>query len=116
MATLGDARAQDFYGHLLLFRGQGMGAREEGLRLLGMAAAQGQAKAAFQLGVQALKGSLQQAADAALARQYWQQAADAGHPLAALKLSELLRQGAPGVPADPAAAERLAVRARDLGL
>lgn len=116
MATLGDARAQDFYGHLLLFRGQGMGAREEGLRLLGMAAAQGQAKAAFQLGVQALKGHLQQAPDAALARQYWQQAADAGHPLAALKLSQLLREGAPGVPADPVAAERLALRARDLGL
>lgn len=116
MATLGDARAQDFYGHLLLFRGQGLGAREEGVRLLGLAAAQGQAKAAFQLGVQALKGSLQQAPDAAVARRYWQQAADAGHPLAALKLCELLREGAPGVPADPSAAERLAARARELGL
>ncbi len=116
MAGLGDARAQDFYGHLLLFRGQGLGAREEGLRLLRLAAAQGQAKAAFQLGVQAFKGGLQRAPDAAEALRWWQQAADAGHPLAALRLAELLREGAPGVPADPAAAERLQARARALGL
>lgn len=116
MAKLGDAEAQDFYGHVLLFRGQGQGAREEGLRLLGLAAAQGRPKAAFQLGVQALKGSLQQAPDAGMARRYWQQAADAGHPLAAFKLAELLREGAPGVPSDPAAAERLLMRARELGL
>lgn len=116
MARLGDARAQDFYGHLLLFRGQGLGAREEGLRLLRQAAAQGQLKAAFQLGVQALKGSAQHAPDAAEAVRYWQQAADGGHPLAASKLAELLRAGAPGVPADPQAAERMAQRARQLGL
>lgn len=116
MAGLGDARARDFYGHLLLFRGQGLGAREEGLRLLRLAAAQGQAKAAYQLGVQALKGGLQQVPDATEALRWWQQAADAGHPLAALRLAELLREGAPGVPADPAAAERLQARARELGL
>ena len=34
MANLGHRDAQAFYGHLLLFRGQGFGAREEGLRLL----------------------------------------------------------------------------------
>ncbi|MOA06963.1 hypothetical protein D3C78_1266330 [compost metagenome] len=116
MANLGDARAQDFYGHLLLFRGEGLGASEEGLRLLRLAAAQGQPKAAFQLGVQALKGSARQAPDADAARRYWQQAADAGHALAAYKLAELLREGAPGVPADALAAERLAARARELGL
>ena len=116
MANLGDARAQDFYGHLLLFRGQGLGAREEGLRLLRLAAAQGQVKAAFQLGLQALKGSAQQAPNAAAALPYWRQAAAGGHPLAAHKLAELLREGAPGVEADPAEAERLAMRARELGL
>lgn len=116
MANLGDAKAQDFYGHLLLFRGQGLGAREEGLRLLRLAAAQGQLKAAFQLGVQALQGSAQQAPDAEAAVGYWRQAAAGGHPLAAYKLAELLREGAPGVAADPAEAERLAARARELGL
>lgn len=115
LANLGDARAQDFYGHLLLFRGQGLGAREEGLRLLRLAAAQGQGRAAFQLGVQALKGSPQREPDAVQARHYWQQAIDAGHPLAALKLAELLREGAPGLPADPAEAERLAARTREQG-
>ena len=38
MANLGHRDAQAFYGHLLLFRGQGFGAREEGLRLLRLAA------------------------------------------------------------------------------
>lgn len=116
MAALGDAKAQDFYGHVLLFRGQGVGAREEGLRLLRLAAAQGQAKAAFQLGMQAFNGSATQAPSASEALRYWQQAADAGHPLAAYKLAELLRAGAPGVPADARAAERQAARARELGL
>ena len=34
MAALGDVPAQSFYGHLLLHRGHGFGAREEGIRLL----------------------------------------------------------------------------------
>lgn len=116
MARLGDANAQDFYGHLLLFRGQGLGAREEGLRLLRQAAAQGRPKAAFQLGVQAFSGSPQHAPDAAEAQRWWRLAAAGGHPLAALKLAELLREGAPGVPADLQEAERQAERARQLGL
>ncbi len=116
MAGMGDAGAQEFYGHLLLFRGEGLGAREEGLRLLRQAAGQGRLKAAFQLGVQALKGSPRQAPDAAEALRWWRQAAEGGHPLAALKLAELLREGAPGVSADPSAAERMAERARQLGL
>lgn len=115
-AALGDAGAEDFYGHLLLFRGQGLAAREEGLRLLRLAASKGRAKAAFQLGVQALQGSAQRTPDAVEAQRWWQQAADAGHPLAALKLAELLRAGAPGLPADSVAAERFAARARELGL
>ena len=116
MANLGDAAAQDFYGHLLLFRGQGLGAREEGLRLLRLAAAQGRLKAAFQLGVQALQGSAQHPPDAVAAAGYWRQAAAGGHPLAARRLAELLREGAPGLAADPAEAERLEARARELGL
>lgn len=38
MSNLGDTGAQSFYGHILAFRGQGLGAREEGVRLLRLAA------------------------------------------------------------------------------
>ena len=44
MAALGNVSAQSFYGHILLFRGQGFGAREEGLRLLRLAAQGGMAR------------------------------------------------------------------------
>ena len=47
MANLGDTRAQSFYGHILAFRGQGLGAKEEGVRLLRLAALSGDGKAAF---------------------------------------------------------------------
>ena len=43
MANLGSTSAQSFYGHILAFRGQGMGAREEGVRLLRLAALSGDA-------------------------------------------------------------------------
>ena len=45
MANLGDVGAQSFYGHILAFRGQGLGAREEGVRLLRLAALAGDGKA-----------------------------------------------------------------------
>ena len=63
MATLGHVPAQSFYGHVLLFRGRGLGAREEGLRLLRLAAQAGDSKAAYQLGVTSLAGSPQQEPD-----------------------------------------------------
>lgn len=74
MANLGHRDAQAFYGHLLLFRGQGFGAREEGLRLLRLAASAGDGKAAYQLGVQALKGDSRQAPDALAASRHWRRA------------------------------------------
>ena len=77
MANLGDTRAQSFYGHILAFRGQGLGAREEGVRLLRLAALGG---------------------DAA---RWWAMAAKAGHPLATLKLAELYLKGGPGLLPDP---------------
>lgn len=111
MANLGDVSAQGFYGHILLFRGQGLGAREEGLRLLRLAAAGGDGKAAYQLGVQALQGSTRQAPDGQEAVRWWTQAQAAGHPLAANRLSQLYRDGAPGVVADSLLAERYAKQA-----
>jgi len=100
-AALGDRDAQSFYGHLLLFRGQGLGARQEGLRLLRLAAAAGEPKSAYQLGMIALKGDAQQMPDAPAAVRYWSQAAEAGHPLAALRLAELLEKGGEEIEADP---------------
>ena len=89
MANLGNVGAQSFYGHILLFRGQGLGAREEGIRLLRLAALAGDAKAAYQLGVISLAGSASKAPDAAEAARWWQLSARAGHPLASLKLEQL---------------------------
>ncbi|WP_431145859.1 sel1 repeat family protein [Pseudomonas alvandae] len=89
MANLGDVSAQSFYGHILTFRGQGLGAREEGVRLLRLAALAGDGKAAYQVGVISLAGSTTKAPDPAEAARWWTLAAKAGHPLADIKLKGL---------------------------
>lgn len=104
MANLGDTRAQSFYGHILAFRGHGLGAREEGVRLLRLAALGGDGKAAYQIGAFSLAGTPVRGPDAAEAARWWAIATKAGHPLALLKLVELYRQGGPGLLADPALA------------
>ncbi|OLF52535.1 SEL1-like repeat protein [Pseudomonas chlororaphis] len=93
MANLGDVGAQSFYGHILTFRGQGLGAREEGIRLLRLAALAGDGKAAYQVGVISLAGSPSKAADPAEAARWWTLAAKAGHPLAEVKLAQLNPSG-----------------------
>ena len=108
MANLGHRPAQSFYGHILLFRGQGLGARNEGRRLLELAAKAGDAKAAYQLGVLSLKEGVIEAADAQQAATWLTLAAQAGHPAAAFRLSNLYRTGAPGVAADQQLAEHFA--------
>ncbi|MGP0174764.1 sel1 repeat family protein [Pseudomonas sp. NCHU5208] len=108
MANLGDRAAQSFYGHILLFRGQGLGAREEGMRLLRLAAQAGDGKAAYQLGQLALKGDTRQPPDGQEAARWWGMALAAGHPLAAGRLALLYREGAPGLAVDPAQAEHYA--------
>lgn len=115
MANLGNIQAQSFYGHLLLFRGQGLGARQEGRRLLGLAAARGDGKAAYQLGVLSLAGDSQQEPDAVAAARWWEAAAAAGHPLAAHRLAKLFREGGHGFKADAEQAQRYEGRARELG-
>jgi TPR repeat protein len=116
MANLGDVAAQSFYGHILLFRGQGFGAREEGVRLLRLAASAGDAKAAYQLGALSLAGDTRQAADGLEAARWWTLATAAGHPLAAQRLADLYREGGPGLPADAERAARFVRRAQELGL
>jgi TPR repeat protein len=114
MANLGDSQAQSFYGHILLFRGQGLGARDEGRRLLGLAANAGDGKAAYQLGALSLAGDARQAPDAPQAVIWWTLGAQAGHPLAAQRLATLYRDGAPGLAADAELAARFAARASQL--
>ena len=89
MANLGDVGAQSFYGHILTILGVGFGAREEGVRLLRLAALAGDGKAAYQVGVISLAGSPSKAPDPAEAARFWEMAAKAGHPLAEIKLKEL---------------------------
>lgn len=115
-AALGDPAAQSFYGHVLLFRGVGLGAREEGLRLLGLAARQGDAKAAYQLGIASLKGMAMREPSATEAASWLARAAEAGHPLAAGRLAELLEEGAPGLAPDAAQAARYRALAARAGL
>jgi TPR repeat protein len=89
MANLGDIGAQSFYGHILTFRGVGLGAREEGVRLLRLAALAGDGKAAYQVGVISLAGTASKAPDPVEAARFWEIAVQAGHPLALIKLQEL---------------------------
>lgn len=115
MANLGDVAAQSFYGHLLLHRGQGFGAREEGIRMLRLAARGGDGKSAYQLGVVALAGDTRNPPDAVDAASWWELAEAAGHPLAAKRLADLYRDGGPGLTPDAAAAERMAASAARQG-
>lgn len=108
MAARGDAQAQSFYGHILLFRGQGIGARNEGRRLLELAAKAGDGKAAYQLGVLSIAGDAQRSQDTQQAINWWTLAAQAGHSAAAYRLAELYRSGAEGMVADAAKAEHFA--------
>jgi TPR repeat protein len=115
MANLGNTQAQSFYGHILLFRGQGLGARNEGRRLLSLAAQSGDAKAAYQLGVLSLTGDTQHPVDVQQAIDWWTLAANVGHPAAAHRLAELYRAGAPGVAANAALAEHFAALSSHAG-
>ena len=108
MANLGDVSAQSFYGHILAFRGQGLGAREEGMRLLRLAAQGGDGKAAYQVGLLALKGDARHAPDGQEAVRWLELALQAGHPLAARHLAKLYREGAPGLQVDMQQAARYA--------
>lgn len=112
-AALGSIEAQRFYGHILLHRGQGLGAKQEGVRLLRLAATAGDARSAYQLGVLALATDIHQAADANQAIHWWGLAAEQGHALAAKRLAELYRGD---MTPDAALAAHYDARAKALGL
>lgn len=108
MSRYDDVEARAFYGHVLLHRGQGMAAKNEGLRLLRLAAQAGDAKAAYQLGVQSLAGSLTEPANTLQAAHWWELAGAAGHPLALQRLLQLYQEGGPQLPASAEDAQRIA--------
>jgi len=116
MAAIGNPQAQSFYGHILLFRGQGYGARQEGIRLLRKAAEKGDAKAAYQMGVISLGEDATHGPDGAQAAHWWKLAVEAGHPLAAARLAQLYMAGGHGLPRDTRQAERYKASAAKLGL
>ena len=107
MSRYDDVSARAFYGHVLLHRGQGLAAKNEGLRLLRLAAEAGDAKSAYQLGLQSLSGSLNQPANALQAAHWWELAGRAGHPLALQRLLELYEQGGPQLLASVDDAQRI---------
>ncbi len=116
MAALGNSQAQSFYGHILLFRGQGYGAKKEGIRLLRLAAEAGDAKAAYQMGVISLSEDATHGPDGAQAARWWKLAVEAGHPLAATRLAQLYLAGGHGLAADREQAEHYKASAARLGL
>lgn len=107
MSRYDDVSARAFYGHVLLHRGQGLAAKNEGLRLLRLAAEAGDAKSAYQLGLQSLSGSLNEPANALQAAHWWELAGRAGHPLALQRLLELYEQGGPQLSASVDDAQRI---------
>ncbi len=116
MAAQGDVEAQCFYGHILYFRGLGHGAKREGVRLLRLAATAGDVKAAYQMGVISLSEDASHGPDGSEAARWWAQAAEAGHPLAAVRLKQLYRAGGHGLAADTRQADRYKEKAAQLGL
>jgi len=116
MAAIGDPKAQSFYGHILLFRGQGYGARQEGIRLLRLAAEKGDAKAAYQMGLISLGEDATHGPDGVKAAHWWKLAAEAGHPLAAARLAQLYMAGGHGLTRDTQQAEHYKACAARLGL
>ena len=116
MASLGNTSAQSFYGHILLFRGQGYGAKREGIRYLRLAAEAGDAKAAYQMGVVSLSEDAKHGPNGNEAARWWSLAADAGHPIAASRLAQLYASGGHRLKADPQLAAHYKAVASKLGL
>ena len=116
MASIGNTKAQSFYGHILLYRGQGYGAKKEGIRLLRLAAEAGDAKAAYQMGVVSLSEDASHGPDGVQAAYWWKRAVESGHPLAATRLAQLYTAGGHGLESDKQQAEHYKTRASKLGL
>lgn len=113
MAAFEDVPARAFYGHLLLYKGQGQAARNEGVRLLRLAAQGGDYKSAYSLGVYSLASSETQTPDPQQAAGWFELALQHGHPLAASKLLELYGQDGPAETVNAKKAEQVRLQAKD---
>ncbi len=107
MAAFEDVAARSFYGHLLLHKGSGQAARNEGLRLLALAANAGDAKSSYQLGVHAMRLEQETMADPLQAARWLELSLEQGHPLAADRLLQLYADDGPPQTKNPAQAERV---------
>ena len=106
MATYDDVAARAFMATIVA-QGQGMGARNEGVRLLRLAAQAGDAKSAYQLGVYSLQDNIHQAGDPQQAADWFELALQHGHPAAGIKLLELYAEDGPAQTSDAKKAERI---------
>jgi TPR repeat protein len=84
--------------------------------LLRLAAEAGDVKAAYQMGVVSLSEEASHGPDGNEAARWWAQAAEAGHPLAAIRLEQLYRAGGYGLAADSLQADRYKAKAAQLGV
>ena len=113
MAAFEDVPARAFYGHLLLYKGQGPAARNEGVRLLRLAAQGGDEKSAYRLGMYCLENSETQTPEPQQAADWFELALQHGHPLAASKLLELYAESGPAETANAKKAEQIRQQAQN---
>ncbi len=92
-ADHGSTRALSVYGHLLLFRGEGVENRIQGALYVQQAAQQGDRKAAYQVGKLYEEGFHSFVVNPAKALQFYTQAAEAGHILAVNRLIQVYEHG-----------------------
>lgn len=111
MAAFEDVPARSFYGHLLLHKGQGQAARNEGVRLLRLAAQGGDAKSAYQLGGYCLEAGDGKTPDPQQAADWFELALQLEHPLAADKLLQLYGETGPAETVNAKKAEQVRARA-----
>lgn len=111
MAAFDDVEARAFYGHLLLHKGVGQAARNEGVRLLRLAAQSGDARSAYQLGVYCIETEEGRVFDPQQAADWFELALQLKHPLAARKLLFLYGSDGPSETVNEKKAEQVRQRA-----
>lgn len=115
MAAFDNTEARAFYGHLLLHKGQGIGARQEGVRLLRLAAQAGDSRSAWQLGSYCLQETVRQPADPQQAADWFELALQLGHPAAVAKLEQLYGEQGPEATRDPRKLQRIQQQQESFG-
>ena len=92
-ADNGSVRALSVYGHLLLFRGEGVTNRIQGVIYIERAADKGDSKAAYQMGKIFEEGYQNYPVNPDKAVKYYRKSADSGHMLAIRRLVDVYNNG-----------------------